>query len=198
MAIKSVCGSCGYIQPLQAGLQDARSRTAMGACLRIAPSLADRLIVYLELFSPGERAIRSDRLANLLEELSNGLQAAEIERDGRVWSAPLESWLIAFDAVIAQRSKLTLPLPNHGYLYSILANNAAKYQGKQEKKKEQRAQSKSQTRPSDRNAKPKKAINTLAAQSDNASDFASQAKQALKRPLNKSQTPNPQQRGFKP
>ena len=109
MAITGVCPSCGYKFALQLALQEARSRKALLACLKIAPSLADRLIVYLELFSPGERVLRKDKLANLLEELAENLQKAQVERNGTVWAAPLDTWKAALDSVLARRSDLTLP-----------------------------------------------------------------------------------------
>jgi len=173
MAISGVCPSCGYKFALQLALQDARSRKALLACLKIAPSLADRLIVYLELFSPGDRAIRADRLANLLEELSEKIHKAQVERNGVVWVAPLDSWKAGLDSVLARRSDLTLPLPNHAYLYQTVANIANKSAAKVEQQTEQQRQ----TGIGNRSCTMEKAVPNVGSKPE---DFAETAKAIIK------------------
>jgi len=139
MTVPGVCPSCGAKFPLTAALQDAQARRALGAALRLAPSLADRILAYMDLFSPGDRrAIRMDRLARLLDELAAPIRAAEVERKGRYWSAPLDYWERAFDQVLAARERLTLPLRSHGYLFEIVVGIAAKAEARRETHREER------------------------------------------------------------
>jgi len=81
MVVKSVCIACGYIQPLQAGLQYAQAKKAMAGFLLMAPGLADHIAMYLDLFSPGERVIRNDRLAKLIRTIGR----CESRRDRTQW-----------------------------------------------------------------------------------------------------------------
>jgi hypothetical protein len=57
---------------------------------------------------PG-RAARADR-------------AAQIERNGRTWPAPLEYWKAALEHMVQLRdqAKLQLPLKSHGYLLEVI------------------------------------------------------------------------------
>lgn len=63
--------------------------------------------------------------------------AAQIERNGRLWSAPMPYWSQAFDAVWLSKAKLTLPLKSHGYLFEIIVGFANKAEAGQEKQAEQ-------------------------------------------------------------
>lgn len=138
-----MCPSCGAKYPLEAALQDARARAALHRALRIAPSLADPIVAYLALHSPDDtRAIRMDKLARLLGELADAIEAAQVERNGRAWAAPLELWRDALARVLAQRDagKLTLPLSGHGLLYEIVAGLASRAEGRREARREERRQ----------------------------------------------------------
>lgn len=127
MAIPGVCPSCQAKFPLSAALLDARARKALDHALRIAPSLADRIVSYLDLFSPGDRrAIRMDRLASLLEDLAVPIREATVIRNGAAWPAPAEYWSAAFDQVLSKRDNLTLPLKSHGYLFEVVAGIASR------------------------------------------------------------------------
>lgn len=137
MAIHGVCPDCGYKFTLEQALTDATARQALAAALEIAPALATRVVQYLGLFSPAKRAMRMDALANRLSELASVLKAATVERDGRAWAAPLEYWREGLDVVLAARDKLRLPLTDHGYLFSVVANISMKASGQQEQKREE-------------------------------------------------------------
>jgi len=136
MAIRGVCPDCGFKFPLQLALTDADARQALLSALEIAPSLSGRIIQYLSLFSPGDRAMRMDALAARLKELAKAIKNAEVEREGRTWSAPLDYWRDGIDHMLNTRDKLRLPLKDHGYLFAIVANTSMKVAGKKEAKKE--------------------------------------------------------------
>ncbi len=144
MALLGVCPDCGYKFTLEQALTDAAARQALGAALAIAPTLGSRIIQYMGLFSPAKRAMRMDALANRLGELGTAIQSAEVQRDGSSWAAPLEYWRDGLDITLAARDKLRLPLADHNYLFSIVANMSQKASGQQEQKKEQRLRNRPQ------------------------------------------------------
>ncbi|MBI3771436.1 MAG: hypothetical protein HY272_01835 [Gammaproteobacteria bacterium] len=137
MGVMGVCPDCGFKFTLDAALQDAHARQALAAALEIAPSLASRIVAYMGLFSPGCRAMRMDALAARLNELAAAIKAAEVQRDGRSWAAPLDYWREAIDHMLGTRDKLRLPLKDHGYLFAVVANMSMKAAGQKEQKIEQ-------------------------------------------------------------
>ena len=137
MSVPGVCPSCGAKHALSVFLQDARSRKSLLAALKMSPKLADPIVVYLELFSVSGRAIRQDRLANLLEELSDAIATSQVTRHSRTWAAPLNYWQQALEQIQNKRGSLQLPLKNHNYLFQIIVGMADHAQGKRETQREQ-------------------------------------------------------------
>lgn len=136
MSIPGVCPSCGAKHALPVFLQDARARRALLAALKASPKLADPIVTYLELFSTGDRAIRQDRLANLLEELVDAITSSQVTRQGRTWPAPLNYWQQALEQMQNKRGSLRLPLKNHNYLFEIIAGMADSAEGRREARRE--------------------------------------------------------------
>jgi hypothetical protein len=76
-----------------------------------------------------------------MEELIAPIEAASLERNGRLWPAPREAWLAALDQVLDSRERLTLPLKSHGYLYEVVVGMVAKGEGRAEQRREEAARS---------------------------------------------------------
>lgn len=114
------CPCCGASYSLEVLLADRSAREAVASALALPASLGERLLRYVGLFRPKERALSWDRAARLLTELQEAVNAAQIERDGRVYPAPVEYWRIAIDQMLDGRERLSLPLKSHGYLYEII------------------------------------------------------------------------------
>lgn len=140
MSIPAVCPSCGAKAPLDAFLQDRHARQALVAALRVAPGLEDRVLQYLQLFAPPQRAIRMERLARLLEELAAELEARAVSRNGRRFEAPVECWARALDEVIGRRDRLSLPLKDHAYLREVVAGIATRGEAEREQRTEEHRQ----------------------------------------------------------
>lgn len=139
MSLPGVCPVCAAKFPLETALQDLRAREALRAALYVAPQLADPIVAYLGLFSPeSTRAVRMDKLVRLLTELSAAISAAQVERNGRAWAAPIELWREGLARVLAQRDagKLTLPLGGHGLLFEIVAGLASRGEARREQRRE--------------------------------------------------------------
>lgn len=120
---------------------DYQAREAVRAAFLLPAPLGDRLVRYLGLFRPKSRALSWDRVARLLSELLEPINAGRVERNGRAWVAPLSVWELALDEILAKRDKLQLPLKSHGYLFEIVAGFASKAEGAAEKHEIERERS---------------------------------------------------------
>lgn len=135
--MKLTCPACGFTGDPEAYLAEQQWRECVAAALVLPAPLGDRLLRYVRLFSPKSRSLSPDRAARLFREIADPIAAATVERNGRVWSAPLDYWSIALDQVLERRDQLTLPLKSHGYLFEIVAGLSSKAEGKTEAKREE-------------------------------------------------------------
>jgi biotin operon repressor len=80
-------------------------------------------------------------VSTILEELRAPIAAAQIERHGRTWPAPLEYWKAALEQMVQLRdqAKLQLPLKSHGYLLEVIAGMSDKAEAKAESAQERAA-----------------------------------------------------------
>ncbi len=131
------CPACGASLSLDAIIGHEGARDAVMTALALPAPLGKLLVQYLALFRPAQRTLSMDRVANLLGELLPMIESARVERNGRVWAAPQESWRLALDELLAKRDRLTLPLKSHGYLLEVIAGMANKVEAKQETQREQ-------------------------------------------------------------
>ena len=129
------CPCCAATNSLEAYLNEVHARNAVAAAFNM-PNLGDRILRYLGLFRPRKRALAWNRAVRLIEELLADISAAEIERDGRKWPAPLDAWRNAFDDLLDRRDKLDLPLSGHGYLYEIIAAQARRNENRRAERQE--------------------------------------------------------------
>lgn len=118
--MRLTCPCCGASYGLEVLLADRAAREAVVAALALPSALGERLLRYVGLFRPRERTLSWDRAARLLTELQEAINAAQIERDGRVYPAPVEYWKQAIDQMLDGRDRLSLPLKSHGYLHEII------------------------------------------------------------------------------
>ncbi len=133
------CICCGAEMTLDVAIAHERSRAAVMAAFKLPNRLGDALISYIALFRPLKRQLSHDRLASLLEELLPMIQAAQIERNGRTWPAPIEYWRAAIEAMMVKRDtgRLQRPLKSHGYLLEVIAGIASGAEAQAETKREQ-------------------------------------------------------------
>jgi len=122
--MRLTCPSCGAMHSVEALLADANARRAVLAAAELPGGLGERVVRYVALFRPRERALSWDRAAKLLEEMAAAIAAGQIERDGRAYPAPPEYWRTALDQMLDGRERLALPLKTHGYLYEIIAGQS--------------------------------------------------------------------------
>lgn len=135
--MKLTCPVCGAQYAIEAYLTDEAARRAVAVALKLPAPLAELILRYLGLFRPAAaRALSWHRAARLIEELYASISSAQIARRGRTYSAPLEYWREAIEAVLEARDRLTLPLRSHGYLYEIVVGMADKTGARDESRTE--------------------------------------------------------------
>lgn len=135
------CPSCGSAMSLDTLLASEGAREAVMTALQLPAPLGKALVQYLALFRPAQRQLSFDRVNSLLSELLPMIQSGKIERNGRLWAAPVESWRQGIEEMLAKRDKLTLPLKGHGYLLTIIAGYADKTEARAEAQAEERQRS---------------------------------------------------------
>lgn len=135
--MRLTCPACGGIMSLDVALGNEGAREAIMLALQLPAPLGKILIQYVAMFRPATRQLSFDRVASLLGELQPMIEAAKIERHGRVWPAPYDYWKTALEDILSKRDKLQLPLKSHGYLLEIITGYANKAESKEESKREQ-------------------------------------------------------------
>lgn len=131
------CPCCAARYSIEAAFTDDAARAAVAAALKLPAPLGEQVLRYIALFRPAQRALSWDRATKLLEELQVAISTAQVQRHGRAWAAPLDTWKTALDEVLARRGQLQLPLKTHGYLFEIVAGIASKAEGRQERQAEE-------------------------------------------------------------
>lgn len=135
--MRLTCPNCYETLSLAALIEHDAAREAIKLALEFPAPLGKLILQYASLFKPAQRALSMDRFASILNELLPMIKAAQIERNGRLWPAPLAYWQQALEAMLSGRDKLSLPLKSHGYLLEIIVGFANKAEGKAEQKSEQ-------------------------------------------------------------
>jgi hypothetical protein len=130
--MKTSCPACGAAFSLDALIGNEGAREAVMAALAMPAPLGKLMVQYLALFRPAQRQLSFDRVASILGELQPMIEAAKVERGGRIWSAPQDYWRMALEEILAKRDKLVLPLKSHGYLLEIIAGYSNKAEARQE------------------------------------------------------------------
>lgn len=138
--MKLSCPSCGAEMTLDVLLAHQAARDALLVALKLPPALAKPLLQYLSMFRTPRRQLSWDRFATLLTELQAPIAAAQVERRGRTWPAPIEYWVAALEQMVQLRDqgKLQLPLKSHGYLLEVIAGMTDKLEAEAEAKEEAR------------------------------------------------------------
>jgi hypothetical protein len=139
------CPNCACSMSLDVMLVEDAPREALNAVIEAHPAGATfikPLMRYIGLFAPAKTQMSHSRIATLIRELVPMIREAKIERKGRIWPAPIDSWRNGFEhmLMLVGTGQLRLPLKSHGYLLEVLVGFAEKAEGLAEtKREEQRA-----------------------------------------------------------
>jgi len=140
MSIPAVCPVCQAKFPIEAGINDAHARQAIATAIKLPPPLGDHILRYMALFAPQSRAITMDRLARLLNELTDQITSGELKRDGRRYKTSTEVWAAGLQEVLDGRDRWRLPLKTHGLLFALTVDHANKYSAQLEQSNEKKLQ----------------------------------------------------------
>jgi len=136
------CPNCRVSASLDVFLSEDSVRAALDAVIDAHPAgqtLIKPMLRYVGLFAPAKSRMAYSRLASLIGEISPAMRAAQIQRNGRTWPAPMPYWQTAFETVLnaAHQGSLALPLKSHGYLLEVIARMSSKSEAKAEALREQ-------------------------------------------------------------
>ncbi|HEX5278149.1 MAG TPA: hypothetical protein VFW42_10825 [Fluviicoccus sp.] len=118
------CGSVNSLDSLLAAEDGAADVVQLAG--EMEPAAWRLAVQYLGLFRPRKSKLSWARTSTILGEVAGMIKAAQFERGGQIFSAPLPYWLHGMERVLAQRDGLTLPLKTHGYLLEIMMSIDAK------------------------------------------------------------------------
>ena len=136
--MKTACPACGASFSLDALVSHDGARALVAELAALSGPLAGAVLRYLGLFRPQQRSLSWERAARLLAELVQMVTDARVERRGRVYPAPRESWIAAIEHMLDHRDRLTLPLKSHGYLIEVLIGAVEQAEARAEARQEDR------------------------------------------------------------
>lgn len=133
------CPGCGGEMSIDILLSHNALRQAIVDLVEKGLSLGSLVMRYVGLFRPATNRMSPDRFCKLIEQLLPDVERNAITFKGREWSIPRAVWEQGFEAMLekAGAKKLTLPLENHNYLYSVLVGIADKAEAVEETASEQ-------------------------------------------------------------
>lgn len=140
--MKCKCPACGAVASLDVLVAHEGAREAILTALQLPESLGKVVIQYLGLFRPAKRDLSFDRVNSLLADLLPALRENRIRHKGRDWVVTREMWRAGMEAMLVSRDagKLLPPLPNHNYLYAVLASMVDKTEAQAEQRREDQRQ----------------------------------------------------------
>ena len=133
------CPACGAEMSLDVCLSHEALRRATFELLTISLPLGALVMRYIALFKPAKNRLSPDRMAKLVQQLLPDMQRCAINHKGREWHMPMTGWRAGLETMLekAAADKLSLPLDNHQYLYTVLAGMADKVEATEEQTNEQ-------------------------------------------------------------
>lgn len=128
------CPACGAEMSLDVCLSHEALRRATFDLLTLSLPLGALVMRYIALFKPPKNRLSPDRMAKLVQQLLPDMQRNGITHKGRDWHMPMSGWRAGLEAMLekAAADKLSLPLDNHQYLYTVLAGMADKVEAVEE------------------------------------------------------------------
>jgi hypothetical protein len=135
------CPVCRNVLTIETVFAHEGVRDAIQALANLHPQaslLMRPTLGYVGLFAPAKTAMRYERIASLLTELTAMIRSAQIERNGQTYVAPMDYFRMAMEEMLSRRDAgaLRLPLSSHGYLLEIIVGYCTKAEAAAEKRLE--------------------------------------------------------------
>ncbi len=117
------CLNCGCTHSLDSLVMANKGGKAFLQAFDVPPELKTPIIQYLGLFRSQGRSLNFDRVAKLLAEINPIIRAKKVTFDKHTFDAPVTAWAWGIEQMIKQcdEGKLSLPLRNHNYLFSVMS-----------------------------------------------------------------------------
>jgi len=140
--MRMTCPECGAQAHVSAFFVEDDGKRLAGLFAEMEPVLGRAVLGYLGLFKPVKTALRLSRAVKLTQELVALVNAGTVCRDERAGvrrAATPWLWAQGIEAMLAQRSSLSLPLENHNYLRAVVFGLADKADAAAERQREEDA-----------------------------------------------------------
>lgn len=121
--MKLKCPCCGASMSLDALIGHDDARAALVSVVSLGGDLTKSMMRYVGLFRPAKTDLSFARVTKLIGELLPDIRSGRISRDGKLFDAPEQAWVWAFEQTLNARGygNLQVPLKGHGYLYEVLS-----------------------------------------------------------------------------
>jgi len=138
MIDRIACPHCSRVFALEQALDDMDGRKFFELFIKLPPTVMRPYLLYIGLFRPKKQVLKWRKILVLTEEIAPMILKAQVTRNRIDYRIPPEQWAATMTELVTNPPKtLELPLKGHGYLLSILANQAEKHAAMQEEKVEQ-------------------------------------------------------------
>ncbi|WP_439235164.1 hypothetical protein [Lonepinella koalarum] len=119
--MKCKCPACGAVLSLDVLLQHEQASQAVFSALSINGEFGRLAVQYLGLFRPEKTMLTMERLAKVLNELLDIVNAGGFKRNGQQVNTSLDSWIDGLNAVLTNRHAIKRPLTSHNYLLEVVS-----------------------------------------------------------------------------
>ncbi|WP_439240919.1 hypothetical protein [Lonepinella sp. BR2474] len=119
--MKCKCPACGAVFSLDVLLQHEQASQAVFSALSINGEFGRLAVQYLGLFRPEKTMLTMERLAKVLNELLELVNAGGFKRNGQQVNTRLDSWIDGLNAVLMNRHGIKRPLTSHNYLLEVVS-----------------------------------------------------------------------------
>lgn len=118
--------SCGLRTPVEISCEHEGAARVVSRCMASLGPVGTAMLSYLALHRPARHRLTWEKTERVLGELLNVYDAGVLTYERQTHTLTDAAWLAALAAVRDRAPKLSLPLDGHGYLYTVLAAEAAK------------------------------------------------------------------------
>lgn len=118
--------SCGLRTPVEIACEHEGAARVVSRCMASLGPVGTAMLSYLALHRPARHRLTWEKTERVLGELLNVYDAGVLTYERQTHRLTDAAWLAALAAVRDRAPKLSLPLDGHGYLYTVLAAEAAK------------------------------------------------------------------------
>jgi hypothetical protein len=131
--MKLICPACGATASAEAWANDTVCRELLAVVAELPSPVAKVMLGYLGLFRPAKSALSWRKALRIALEIKDLTGRGYVQCQGRIdRNCPTAIWAAGMEQMLAQRDRLSLPMPNHNYLRKVVYDLAERADGQQE------------------------------------------------------------------